>query len=142
MRGRNGEWLRARSRRAVGEVGVLVMLEFGPQIGECGDHVSVQGEDGNRSQRGSVNGKEGVIGRELMANFFFFYVEKASDMFDHLFMGEGHFRTCWAIRRGRGDNVWGVAGTVGRRGGAGWNEDRGGSIGHHWAVKKVVEGVE
>ena len=90
MRGRNGKWLRTGNGRAVWEVRVLVVFEFGPRVGECRDHISVRGKDSNRSRRGSVNGKEGAIGGELMANFFFFNVEKASDMFDHLLVRECH----------------------------------------------------
>ena len=142
MRGRNGKWFRAGDRGTVRKIGIIVALKFGSGIGERRDHVSIWSEDGNRSRRGPVNGKEGAVGRELAANFFFFYVEKTSDVFDHLFMRESHFRACRAVRRGGGDNVRGVASAVGRGRGAGWNKDGRGSVGHCWAIKKVVECVE
>ena len=87
----NGEWLWTGNWGAVREIGVVVVFKLSPRIGERRNHRSVRGENGNRSRRGPVNGKEGAIGGELTANFFFFNVEKASDMFDHLFMGESHF---------------------------------------------------
>ena len=91
VRGRNGKWFGTGNRGAVGEVRIVVVFKFGPRVGECGDHVSIWGKDGNRSGRGSVNGKKGAIGGELAADFFFLDVEETSDVFNHLLVGKRHF---------------------------------------------------
>ena len=52
-------------------------------------HDHIGGENRGRSGRGSVNGEEGAYSRELAANFFFLNVEEASNMLDHLFVGQG-----------------------------------------------------
>jgi len=51
-------------------------------------HECIGGENGGRSGGGSVNGKEGADSGELTANFFFLDVEEASNMLDHLLVGE------------------------------------------------------
>ena len=58
MRGRNGKWFRAGSWGAVREVGVVIVFEFSPRVGECQNHCSVRGENGNRGWRGSINGEK------------------------------------------------------------------------------------
>ena len=89
--GRNGKWFGTGNWWTVRAVRVVVLFKFGSRVGEYGNHVSVWGEDGSRSWWGSVNGEERAIGRELAANFFFFYVKKTSDVFNHLLVGESHF---------------------------------------------------
>ena len=91
MRGRNGKWLGAGDWGTVREAGVVVVFKFGSGVGECRDHVSIWGQNSNRSWRGSVDGKERAIGGELAADFFFLNIEEASNVFDHLFVGKGHF---------------------------------------------------
>ena len=142
VRGRNGKWLGTGDRGTIGETGVIVVFKFGPGVGECGDHVSIWGENGNRCRRRSVNGEEGAIGGELVANFFFFNVEETSDVFDHLLMGESHFRAGWAVRGRRCDDVGGVASTVNGRRRARRYKYRGRGVGHCWAIEEVVKGIE
>ena len=142
MRGRNRKWLRTGSWGTVREVGVIVVFEFSPRVGERRDYRSVRGENGNGSRRGSVNGEEQVVGRELAANFFFLNIEEAGDVFNHLFMGKSHFQTGWTIRRRGYDNVGGVASAIDGRGQAGWDENGGRRTRHCWAVKEIVEGVK
>jgi len=79
-------------------------------------HECVRSENGSRSGRGSIDGEKRTDCRELAADFFFLNVEKASDMLDHLFMGECQFITGRTVRRGRGDDVGGVASIANRRG--------------------------
>ena len=142
MRGRTGKWLGAGDWGTVRKAGVVVVFKFGPGVRECGDYVNIRGKNGNRSWRGSVDGKEGAIGGELAANFFFLNVEEASNVFDHLLVGKGHFRAGWAVRRRRCDDVGGVASTVNGRGRARWDKDGGRGVGHRWAVKEVMKSVE
>ena len=130
MRGRNGKWLRAGSQGTVGEARVIVMFKFSPRVEKCGDHCGIGSKDMSRSGRRSIDGKEGVIGGKLAANFFFLDVEEMSNMLDHLLVGESHLRAGRPIGRRRGDNVGCVASTVGRGQGAGWNEDGGRRAGH------------
>jgi len=54
---------------------------------------------------------------KLAANFLFLDIEKASDMLDHLFVGESHIIASRAIWGRRGHSVRGVAATIdgGRR---------------------------
>jgi len=61
-------------------------------------------------------------------------------VFDHLFMRESHLTVGRAVRRGRGDDVGGVAGTVDRRGRARWDENGGRQAGHGWAVMWNITG--
>ena len=105
-------------------------------------HEHVRGENRSGSGRGSVNGKEGVDCGELAANFFFLNVEEVGDVMDHLFVRESHFTISQAIRRRRGNNVRGVAGTADRRGRVGWNEDGRGQARHHWDGWTVVWCIE
>ena len=142
MRGRNRKWFGTGSWGTVREVGVVVVFEFSPRVGERRDHHSVRGENSNRSRRGSVNGEERAVGRKLVANFFFLNIEELGDMFNHLFMGKGHLQAGWTVRRRRCDNVGGVAGTVDGRGRARWDEDGGRRTRHCWAIKEVMEGVK
>ena len=51
-------------------------------------HKCVGGENGGRSGRRSINGKERADSRELAMDFFFLNVEEVGDVLDHLFMGE------------------------------------------------------
>ena len=64
-----------------------------------------------------------------MADFLFLDVEDASDMLDHLFVGDGHFQVGWAFGRWRGNNVGCVASAVDWGRGARRNKD--GGIGGH-----------
>ena len=124
VRGRNGKWLGAGNRRTVGNIGLIVLLKLHARIEECGGgHVCIGYKYSNRSRRGPVNGKEGADGRELAADFFFLNVEEAGDVFDHLFMGQDRFIAGRAVRRRGGDDVGGVASTVGGRRQAGRDED-------------------
>jgi len=108
-------------------------------------HKCIGGENRSRSRRGSVNGKEGADCGELAADFFFFNVEKASNVLNHLFVGKSHLiagRTIW--RRG-GNDVRGVTDAIGGGRRARRDEDRGGQARHHWdgwAVVRYVEGKE
>ena len=88
MRGRNGKWLRTGNRRAIWVVGVNVIGQFGPRIAQVSHHERVRSKNGGRNRWGSVNGKEGVDGGKLAADFFFLNIEEAGDMLDHLLMGE------------------------------------------------------
>ena len=144
MRGRNGKWFGAGNGRTVRIDWVDVVRELCPRICswwrgmnafividvvEGGAHMSqhehVRGENRGRNGRGLVDGKEGADCGKLTADFFFLNVEEASDVLDHLFMGECQFVAGGTIRRRRGYDVGGVASAVngGRR--AGWNEDGG-----------------
>ena len=78
----------------------------------------------------------------MAANFFFLNIEKASNVFDHLLVGKSHLRTSWAIRRGRHDDVGGVASAVNGRRQARWDKNGGRRMRHCWAIKEVVEGIE
>ena len=71
-------------------------------------------------------------GRELAVDFFFLDIEKTSDVLDHLFVGESHLITGRAVWGRRGNDVGGIASTVGRRGQARWNENGGGQARHCW----------
>jgi len=78
-----------------------------------------------------------------VANFFFLDVKEVSDVFDHLFAGESQFFTGWAIRRGRSDDIRGVASAVGGRRQARGDKDGRRQVGHvwnGWAVMGCVEG--
>jgi len=79
-------------------------------------HERVGGKNGSRNGRGPVNGEERADGRELTADFFFLDVEEAGNVFDHLLVGKGQVAVSRTVWRGRGDNIGGVAGTVGGRG--------------------------
>jgi len=144
VRGRNREWLGARNGRTVRVSWVIIVRKFCPRV--CGGrrgmdafvivgivehragvshHECVGGENRGRSRRGLVNGKEGVDCGELAVDFFFLNVEELSDVYDHLFMGEGQFAVSRTIWRWRGNAVGGIASAVdgGRR--TGWNKDGG-----------------
>ena len=103
-------------------------------------HERIGGENGSRSGRRSINGKEGVDCGELSVDFFFLNVEEMSDMLNHLLMGESHLVAGRAVRRRGGDNIRGVTNTVGRGHGAGRDEDGGRGTRHCWAVMWCVEG--
>ena len=68
-------------------------------------------------------GKERADCGELVTDFFFLDIEETSNVLDHLLMGESHFVASGAVWRRGSDNVGGVASTIGRRGGVGWDED-------------------
>ena len=158
VRGSNGKWLWAGNWRTVGEIGLVVMLKFHTGIGEHGrkgnalividvvelsaQHECVGGKYSSGSRRGSVNRKEGVDGRELVMDFFFLNVEEASNVLDHLFVGEGHFVTSGTVWGRRGNDVGSVASTVGRGRRVRWNEDGGGQARHCWNGWTVVWCVE
>jgi len=92
---------------------------------QLGHHKHVGGKNGGRNGRGSIDGKEGVDSRELVADFFFFDIEETSDMLDHLFMGESHLVAGGAVWRRRSNNVGGVAHAVHGGGRARGNENGG-----------------
>jgi len=95
-----------------------------------GHHKCVGGENRGRNGRGSVNGKEGADCGELAANFFFLNVEELSDVYDHLLVGESQLAISGAVWRRRGNDIGGVASTVGGRGRARGNEDGRGQARH------------
>ena len=161
MRGRNRKWLRTGDGRTVGKVGLIVVFKFSPGIRQCrgrnnalvvvnviecstgiSQHKRIGGENRSRSGRGSVNGKEGVDCRELVADFFFLNVEKASNVFNHLLMGKSHLVTGRTVRRRRGNNVRGVATAIDRGQGVGRNENGGRGAGHCWDGRAVVRSVK
>ena len=106
MRGRNGKWFRA-GRGTIGIGRVNDVCEFVPRIErECV-------RDGDVTvRRGGVNRKKGAIGGELAADFIFFDIEETGDVFDHLLMGQSHFRISWAFRGRRGDNVGSIVSVI------------------------------
>jgi len=135
VRGRNRKWLRTGNRRAVRVVGVSVVGQFCPRVTQVGGgvnafvvvdiiercaqmshHERVGGENGSRSGGRSIDREERVDYRELVVDFFFLNVEEASDVLDHLFVGECQFVTGRTVWRGRGYDIGGIASTVGRRG--------------------------
>ena len=145
VRGRNGKWLRAGNGRTVRVGWVDIVHEFCPRICgrqrgmeafvivdviEChiqvGHHKRVGSEDRSRNRRGLVNGKEGMNGGELAADFFFLNIEETSDMLNHLLVGECQFVAGGTVRRRRGDDIRGIAYTVHGRGEARGNENGGG----------------
>jgi len=157
VRGRNGKWLGTRNRGVVQVVGVSVVGQFRPGVTQVGGgmnafvvvdvieyraqmnhHEYVRGENRSRSGGRSIDREEGVDCRELAADFFFLNVEEVSDVLDHLFVGECQFVTGRTIRRRRGYDIGGVASTIGRRGQARWDEDRGGRARHCWNGWAVV----
>ena len=158
MRGRNRKWLGTGNRRTVGEVGLVVLLKFCTGVGECGrkgstfivvdidelggQHEHVRGEYRSGNRRRPVNREEGANGRKLAVDFFFLDIEKVSDMFNHLLVGESHLVASRTIQRGRGDNIGGVASAVNGRGQAGRNEDGGGQVGHCWDGWTIVWCIE
>ena len=101
-------------------------------------HKCVGGENGGRSRRGSIDGKEGMNSRELASDFLFLDVEEASDVLNHLFMGECHLIASRAVWRRRSHDIGGVASAVGRRGQARWDENGGGQARHCWNGRAVV----
>jgi len=101
-------------------------------------HKCVGGKNGGRNGGASVDGKEGVDSGELAADFFFLDVEESSNVYDHLLMGESQLAIGRAVRRGRGDDVGGVAGAIGRRRRARGNENGGGGVRHRWYGRTVV----
>ena len=136
MGGRNGKWL-GTGRWTVGVGRVNDVYEFVTRVG--GKCV----RDGDVTvRRGDVDRKQGVIERELAANFFFLNVEEASDVFNHLFVGKGHLRVGWAVRRRRGNDVGCVTSVVNGGGRARWDEDGGRRARHCRAIKQVVKGVK
>ena len=116
---------------------VIVIIKHRAEVGH---HECIRGKNRGRNRRGSVDGKEGANSRELAADFFFLDVEKASNVLDHLFVGESHLIAGGAVWRRRGNDVGGVACTVHGRGRARGNEDGGRGAGHRWTVMWNVEG--
>ena len=78
-------------------------------------HKCIGGKNRGRNRRESVNGKEGADCGELAVDFFFFNIKKTSDVFNHLLVGKGHLVTGRTVQRGRGDDIGGIASTVGGR---------------------------
>ena len=79
----------------------------------------------------------------MAADFLFFNVEEASNVFDHLFVGESHLVAGGTIWRRGGNNVRGVTDAVGRGQRVGRNENGGRGVGHRWngwAVMWYVKG--
>ena len=135
MRGRNRKWLGTGDWRAVREVGFVVLFKFRARIEECG----------SGSGRRSVNRKEGADCGELTADFFFLNIEEASDVLNHLFVGESHLIAGGTVWRRGGDDVGGVVDAVGGGQRVGRNEDGRRGAGHRWnswAVVWCVEGEE
>jgi len=158
VRGRNGKWLGTQNGRTVGVSWVDIVCKFCPRIrswwrgmdafviinivercAEIGHHKHVGGEDRGRSGRGSINGKEQADGRKLAADFCFLDIEEASDVLDHLLVGERQFIAGRTVRRRGGYDVGSVASTVGRRGRMQWDEDGGGQARHCWTVVWYME---
>ena len=144
MRGRNGKWLGTGNGGTVGKGWVIVLFEFCPRVEECrrgvttfvviniielcahvSQHECVWSKDRSRSGRGPVNGKKGADCGELAVDFFLFNIEKASNMLNYLFIGESHLFAGRTVRRQGGDDIRGVASTVGGRRQARRNEDGG-----------------
>ena len=145
VRGRNGKWLGTRDWGTVGISQVDVVPQFGAGVSQVGrgvdtfividivercaevsHHERVRGKNRSRSGRGSVNGKEGVNSGELAVDFFFLDVEEVSDVLNHLLVRKSHLAVCRAVRRGRSNEVRGVASTINGRRGVGRNENGGG----------------
>jgi len=66
----------------------FVVVDVIERHAQMGHHECVGGENGGRSRRGSIDGKERANCGELAADFFFLNVEEAGDVLDHLFMGK------------------------------------------------------
>jgi len=144
VRGRNGKWFGTGNGRTVRVGWVDIVCKFCPRIcggwrgmdafvivdviehrAQVGHHEHVRSEDGSGNRGAPVDGKEGADSGELMSHFFFLNVEETSNVLNHLFMGEGHLVAGGAVWRRRGDDVGGVASTVGRRGRTRWDENGG-----------------
>jgi len=95
---------------------VFIVINVVERCAQMSHHEHVGGENGGRNGRASIDGKEGMDSRELAADFFFLNVKEASDVLNHLFVGECQFVASGTIWRRRGNNVGGVASAVGRRG--------------------------
>jgi len=54
--------------------------------------------------RGAINGQKGPIGRELLPDFVFSYVDNLSDVLDHLLVRPGSLKFSGTIQRGRRDD--------------------------------------
>ena len=104
----------------------FVVIDIVERCAQVSHHERVGGENRGRSGRGSVDGKEGVDSRELAVDFFFLDIKEASDVLDHLFMGESHLAIGRAVRRRGGNEVGGVASAVNRGRRTGRNENGGG----------------
>jgi len=89
-------------------------------------HHCIRSEHRGGSRRGSINWEKGANRWELVADFLFLNVEEASNMLDHLLMGESQFVTGRTVRRGRSDKIGGVASTVDGRGRMRWDKNGGG----------------
>jgi len=107
-------------------VDAFVVIDVIERCAQVSHHECVGGENRGRNGRGSVNWKEGVDCRELLADFFFLDVEEVSDVLNHLLVRKSHLAVCRAVRRGRSNKVRGVASTINGRQGAGRNENGGG----------------
>ena len=104
----------------------FVVIDIIKRRAEVGHHKCVRGKNRGGNRRGSINGKEGADSREMMADFSFLNVKKASNVLDHLFVRERQFVASGAIQRRGGYNVRGVASAIHGRRRAGRNEDGGG----------------
>ena len=89
-------------------------------------HKCIGGENRSRSGRGPVNGKKGADCGELAVDFFLFNIEKASNMLNHLFVGESHLFAGRTVRRRGGDDIRGVASTLDRGQRTGGDKNGGG----------------
>jgi len=112
----------------------FVVINVVKRCAQVSHHERVRSENGGRHGRGSIDRKEGADSGELVADFFFLDIKEASDVLNHLFVGERQFiagRTVW--RRG-GYDVGSVASAVSRGRGAGWNENGGRGARHCWTI--------
>ena len=116
----------------------FIVVDIIKRRAQVGHHDRIRSENRGRHRRGSIDRKEGVDSGELVADFFFLYIEEASDVLNHLLMGESQFIAGGTVWRRRGNDVGGVASTIGRRGQARWDEDRGGRARHCWNGWAVV----
>ena len=131
MRGRNGKWFGIENGGTVRKGWVVVLFKLCARIGKCSregnafvivdvierctymsQHKCIGSENRSRNGRGSVNREEGMDSGELMANFFLFNIEEVGDVFNHLVVSQGHFIAGRTVRRGRGNDVRGVASTT------------------------------
>jgi len=67
-----------------------------------------------------------------VVNFFFLDIEEASDVFNHLLVGESQFVAGWTVQRRGSDKIGGVASTVNGRGRTRWDKDGRRRARHRW----------
>ena len=67
----------------------FVVVDIVKRRTEVSHHKCVGGENRSRNRRGSVDREKGADCGELAADFFFLDIEEASNVFNHLFVGEG-----------------------------------------------------